>query len=41
MVMVIITGTMTAIGRGTTVVTTIGVTMSEAIMVAGVVFVKN
>jgi len=36
MVMVIITGTMTTIGRGTTVVTTIG-----AIMVGAVVIVKN
>jgi hypothetical protein len=41
MVMVIITETMTVIGRGTTVATTIGVTMIAAIMAGVVVIAKN
>jgi len=41
MVMVIINETMTVIGRGTTVVSTIGATMIGAIMVGAVVIVKN
>jgi hypothetical protein len=41
MVMVIITETMTVIGRGATVVSTIGAAMIGAIMVGAVVIVKN
>jgi hypothetical protein len=41
MVMAIIIETMTVIGRGTTVATTIGITMIGAIMVGVVVIVKN